>query len=83
MLGGDRISHSAVEFEHDLHDKPLNLLHEKIRRRDGKSHNTIEYTIVDCGTSTLNGDYVVLEDEQGGRKQISTPEFYEIWETQF
>ena len=34
--------------------------------------------MVDCGTSAVNGDYVVLEDGKGGRKQITAVEFYEI-----
>ena len=46
-----------------------------------RSRKTTEYIIVDCGTSALNGDYVVLEDRQGGRKRISVDEFYEIQDT--
>ena len=60
----------------------MNLLHEKIRWRDERSRRSTEYTVVDCGTSALNGDYVVLEDGQGGRKQITAAEFYEIRDTQ-
>jgi hypothetical protein len=59
----------------------LNLLHEKIRWYGGGSQRITEYTVVDCGTSALNGDYVVLEDGQGARKQISGAEFYEIRDT--
>ena len=82
MLGGEHCSNATVEFEQDLHDKPLNLLHKKVCWLDGRSQRITEYTIVDCGTSVLNGNYVVLEDGQGGRKQITGAEFHEIWDAQ-
>ena len=65
-----------------MRDKPLNLLDEKIRWLDGGSRRITEYTVVDCGTSALNGDYVVLEDGQGGKKQITGAEFHEIRDAQ-
>ena len=78
MLKEEEYIDSALEFKHDLRDKPLNPLHKKICWRDGRTRRTTEYTVIDCSTSVLNGDYVVLKDGQGGRKQITATKFHEI-----
>ena len=44
VLRDEDLCKSAVEFEHDLHDKPLNRLDEEIHQCD-----RTEYTIMDCG----------------------------------
>ncbi|KAM6497055.1 hypothetical protein JOM56_007528 [Amanita muscaria] len=77
-LGGEHTVNRAIESENDLGDRPWNLLDEKIRCRDGGPRKITEYTVVDCGTSAFNGDFVILEDGQGCRKQITTTEFDDI-----
>jgi hypothetical protein len=61
-----------------LRDKPIDLLHETIRCRDEASGKIVEYTVVDCGTSMVNGDYFVLDDGRGGKKQVSADQLHGI-----
>jgi hypothetical protein len=70
-----------VDFEPDLRDQPVNLLHGKILWRTEGSRGITEHTVVDCGTSAVFGDNVVLEDGLGGRKQVTVAEFYELRDT--
>jgi hypothetical protein len=62
----------------ELHEKPIDLLYQSILCRDRGSGKTIEWTVVDCGTSILNGEYLVLEDKQGARTQVTAEELDEM-----
>ncbi len=69
----------AVEFDDNLHDKLIDLLHETIRCRDKTTGKTVEYTVVDCVTSMVSGDeYFVLQSREGQKKQVTAQEFYEM-----
>lgn len=60
-----------------LHLRPIEHLSETVRCLDGAG-NTVEYVVVDCLTSTVSGEeFVVLEDGEGQKKQITESEFYE------
>jgi hypothetical protein len=61
-----------------LRDKPIDLLHETIRCVDKQSGNIVERRVVDCGTSVLNGDYFVLEDKNGRKKQVTSDELHDM-----
>ena len=63
-----------------MHEKPIDLLHQSIlcRPGDGRSGKVVEFTVVDCGTSVVNGEYFVLEDKQGAKRQVSAQELYEM-----
>jgi hypothetical protein len=67
-LGNQKAYNAAVQFDHNMCDKPIDLLHETIHCQDGPSGHITEYTVVDCGTSVVSGDYFVLQDVQGGEE---------------
>jgi hypothetical protein len=77
-MGDQKGYDAAVEFDRNLRDKPIDLLHETIHCRDGQSGHIIEWTVVDCGTSVVNGDYFVLQDVQGMTRHVSAQELHEI-----
>ena len=35
--------------------------------------------VVDCGTSAVSGNYVVLQDDKGQKDQITKEKFFEIF----
>jgi len=74
----DKHIDAAVEFDNNLRDKPVDLLHETIHCRDKTLGEIVECTVVDCGTSVLSGDYFVLQDGQGRKKQVTADELHEI-----
>jgi hypothetical protein len=53
-----------------LPPKPA-LLDATIRRRD-ESCSIVECTVVDCGTSTVSGDYYLLQGENGLKKKVKS-----------
>jgi hypothetical protein len=55
----------------------MNFLHETIRCYDNDLRRLKEYIVVDCGTSALTGDFFVLEDVNGSRKQVTGDEFHD------
>ena len=69
---------AAVEFDNNLRDKPFDLLHETIHCHDKTLGKIVECTVVDCGTSVLSGDYFVLQDGQGRKKQVTADELHEM-----
>jgi hypothetical protein len=69
---------AAVEFDHNLPERPIDFLLEAIQCHDKSSGTIMEYTVANCGTSALSSECVVLQDEKGGKEQITTQEFFEI-----
>jgi len=78
-----KLSREAGDFDstaasnNPLPPKPIALLDAKIRCRNG-SGRIVECTVVDCGTSAINGDYYVLEDIDGMKRQVTADELHEI-----
>jgi hypothetical protein len=52
----------------------FDLLHETIHCCDNTLGKIVECTVVGCGASVLSGDYFVLQDGQGRKKQVTTDE---------
>lgn len=77
-LGDQDAYDAAIEFDRNLYEKPIDLLYETIRCRDRVSGRITEYTVVDCGNSLINGDYLVLEDVEGASRRVSAQELDEI-----
>jgi hypothetical protein len=77
-MEGEAVCDAAIVLERNSRSKPIHFIHESIRIRDDVSHNIISCTVIDCGSSVLQGDYVVLEDAQGRKKHIMAEEFHRI-----
>jgi hypothetical protein len=77
-MGGQDACDAAIEFERNSRNNPWHFIDKLIRCRDKKSNEIVQCTVVDCGTSALKGDYVVLRDVQGEMKDIAVEEFHEI-----
>ncbi|KAI9512579.1 hypothetical protein F5148DRAFT_1162633 [Russula earlei] len=76
-LKGQAAYDAAVEFDNNLREKPLDLVHETFSCRD--NGKTVEYTVVDCMTTMVSGDeYLVLQSREGQKKQVTMQEFYEM-----
>jgi hypothetical protein len=77
-LGNQEAYDAAIQFDHNMRDKPIDLLHETIRCHDAPLGHIIEYTVVDCGTSAVSGDYFVLQDVQGVERHVSADELHDM-----
>jgi hypothetical protein len=78
VLGNQEAYDAAVEFDRNMLDKPIDLIDETIRCLDKQSGLTMEYTIVDAGTSMKNGDYFELQGVDGMTKRILAQELHEM-----
>jgi len=77
-ITGQPYINAAVEANVAVHDNPIDLLHETIHCLDKVSGKVVAFTVVDCGTSVINGDYIVLQDGQGRKRQVAVAELHEI-----
>ena len=79
-LQGQEAYDTAVEDSNNARTHPGDYFdrEEKVRCLDEASGEIVEYEVVDIGTSVVDGEYCVLQDAQGNKKQISVYDFYDI-----
>jgi hypothetical protein len=62
-------------YRSNVGEDPMLFLDEKIGYRDEESGIIVQYRVLDCGTSVVEGKYVVLEDEEGRKTRVSEEQF--------
>jgi len=73
-IGGQASYDAAIEFERKARDKPSYFVDDTIECRDKTSGRIKKYTVIDCGTSVLKGDYFVLQDDEGCEEVVTVME---------
>ncbi|KAH9963441.1 hypothetical protein BGW80DRAFT_1448270 [Lactifluus volemus] len=68
-LGYQKAYDAAVQSDHNMCYKPIDLLDETIHCQDGPSGHITEYNVVDCGTSM---------DVQGVKRHVSADELHDM-----
>jgi hypothetical protein len=56
----------------------MNFLGQKVRCYDKDLGRVVECTVADCGASALTGDFFVLKDANGNKRQVTGDEFHEM-----
>ena len=62
----------------DTQDDPADLINAKVSCRDKTSGEIVEYLVVDYMNSLVGGEFFMLEDAQGRRRDITPEELKEL-----
>jgi hypothetical protein len=64
--------------EDEAHEDPGELIDKEIRCLDKRLGRVVEYVVVDYINSLVGGDYFLVEDGQGKRRNITPEELAEM-----